>query len=99
MAKIVWTDLSVFDLKEIFDYISKDSKRYAANQVRRIKARTLILKTNPMTGRVVPEIEINEIRELIEGNYRIVYRVISDDFVEIVTVHHASRDFKLCDIL
>ncbi len=44
MAKIVWLDLSVFDLKEVFDYISKDSKRYAENQVRRIKARTSIFK-------------------------------------------------------
>lgn len=33
MGKIVWTELSVFDLKEIFDYISKDSKRYAENQI------------------------------------------------------------------
>ncbi|NOZ47311.1 MAG: type II toxin-antitoxin system RelE/ParE family toxin [Chlorobi bacterium] len=33
MAKIVWTELSVSDLKEIFDFISKDSKRYAENQL------------------------------------------------------------------
>lgn len=44
MAKIVWTELSVFDLKEIFDYISKDSRRYAENQIKRIKAKTDILK-------------------------------------------------------
>lgn len=99
MAKIVWTDLSVFDLKEIFDYISKDSKRYAANQVRRIKSKTSILKTSPETGRVVPEIDITEIRELIEGNYRIVYRIICDDLIEILTIHHASRDFKSRDIV
>ena len=49
MAKIVWTDLSVFDLKEILDYISKDSKRYTINQVKRIKSKTEILKLN-LTG-------------------------------------------------
>lgn len=72
MVKIVWTELSVFDLKEIFDYISKDSKRYAKNQITRIKTKTSVLKTSPFSGRIVPELEIKEIRELIEGNYRIV---------------------------
>ena len=99
MAKIVWTDLSVFDLKEIFDYISKDSKRYAENQVKRIKNKTSLLKTRPLTGRVVPEIEIKEIRELIEGNYRIVYRILNEDLVEILTIHHTSRDFESRGIL
>jgi addiction module RelE/StbE family toxin len=99
MAKIVWTDLSVFDLKEIFDYISKDSKRYAENQVKRIKEKTSILKTRPKTGRVVPELEIKEIREIIEGNYRIVYRVLNDEVVEILTIHHSSRDFNSREIL
>ena len=99
MAKIVWTDLSVFDLKEIFVYISKDSRRYAENQVKRIKARTSILKTRPQTGRIVPELEIKEIRELIEGNYRIIYRVLDNELVEILTIHHSSRDFESREIL
>ncbi len=99
MAKIVWTDLSVFDLKEIFDYIAKDSKRYAENQVRRIKSKTVILKLEPELGRVVPELEINEIRELIEGNYRIVYRILNKDLVEILTIHHSAREFDSREIL
>jgi plasmid stabilization system protein ParE len=48
----------------------------------------------PETGRIVPELENNEIRELIEGNYRIVYRVKAKDYVEILTVHHSSRNFS-----
>ena len=43
MVKIVWTEQSVFDLKDIFDYISKDSRRYAEDQIRRIKSKTVIL--------------------------------------------------------
>lgn len=93
MAKIVWTELSVFDLKEIFDYISKDSKRYAENQIKRIKAKTDILKSRPEAGRIVPELEIIEIRELIEGNYRIIFRILSADLIEILTIHHSARDF------
>lgn len=85
-------------IREIFDYISKHSKRYAENQVKRIKARTSVLKINPEVGRIVPEIDRVQIREIIEGNYRIVYRVISADLVEILTVHHSSRDFGSRDI-
>ena len=94
MAKIVWTEFSVLDLKEIFDYISKDSRRYAENQVKRIKAKTNILKLRPEAGRIVPELESKKIRELIVGNYRVVYRILNDDLVEILTVHHSARDFE-----
>jgi toxin ParE1/3/4 len=94
MAKIVWTEQSVFDLKDIFDYISKDSKRYAENQVKRIKEKTLILKTLPESGRIVPELGIREVRELIEGNYRIVYRILNNELIEILTIHHSARDFE-----
>ena len=92
MVKIVWTDLSVSELKDIYDYISIDSRRYAKNQVERIKSKTLILKTMPEIGRIVPELESSEIRELIEGNYRIVYRIKTRDYIEILTVHHTSRN-------
>ena len=94
MAKIVWTEQSVMELRDIFEYISKDSRRYAEDQVRRIKAKTTILSTNPESGRIVPEMGINEIRELIEGNYRIIYRILSNNSIEILTVHHSARDFE-----
>jgi toxin ParE1/3/4 len=98
VVKIVWTSLSVTDLKDIFDYISKDSKRYAEDQVRRIKAKTLILKTQPESGRIVPELGIREIRELIERNYRIVYRILNNELIEILTIHHSARDFESREI-
>lgn len=94
MAKIVWTELSVFDLKDIFDYISKDSKRYAENQVKRIREKTFILKTLPESGRIVPELGIDSIRELIEGNYRIVDK----ELIEILTIHYSARDFESREI-
>jgi len=98
MAKIVWTDQSVFELKDIFDYISKDSRKYAENQIRRIKERTIILCSQPESGRIVPELGFSEIRELIEGNYRIIYRLLSYDLVEILSVHHSARNLDSRDI-
>jgi addiction module RelE/StbE family toxin len=98
MVKIVWTEQSVLDLKDILDYISKDSRRYAEDQIRRIKSKTLILKTQPESGRIVPELGIIQIRELIEGNYRIVYRLLNNELIEILTIHHSARDFESREI-
>lgn len=98
MVKIVWTRQSADELKDIFDYIAKDSRRYAENQVKRIREKTQVLKTQPESGRIVPELEIEQIRELIEGNYRIVYRLIEKNRVEILTIHHSSRDFNSRDL-
>jgi len=53
----------------------------------------------PEIGRIVPELEKKEIRELIEGNYRIIYRIKTKDLVEIVTIHHTSRDIYTRDLI
>jgi plasmid stabilization system protein ParE len=68
------------------------------NQVKRIKEKTQVLKTQPESGRIVPELEIEQIRELIEGAYRIVNRLIEKNRVEILTIHHSSRDFNSRDL-
>jgi addiction module RelE/StbE family toxin len=92
MVRINWTLQSKSDLKHIADYISLHSKRYAKLQVLRIKNRTQILKTHPFAGKIVREIENDNIRELIEGRYRIIYKVISKSRIDILTIHHSARD-------
>jgi len=77
MVRINWTLQAKDDLKNIADYISKDSVIYAKRQVIKIRKRTEILKTQIRSGKIVPEIEDPDIRELIEGNYRIIYKIIS----------------------
>ncbi len=92
MVRINWTFQSRDDLKDIAEYISKDSKRYARLQVDRLKDRTKILKTQPRVGRIVREINQENIRELIEGNYRIIYKIVKENQIDILTIHHSSRD-------
>ncbi len=92
MVQIRWTFQAKDDLKTIAEYIKLDSVRYAKLQVIKIKTRTHILKLHPQAGRVVPEIESEEIRELIEGNYRIIYKVVSSSNIDILTIHHSARD-------
>jgi len=94
MVRINWTFQAKDDLKAIAEYISKDSKRYAKLQVIRLKNRTKILRTQIRSGKIVPEINKENIRELIEGNYRIIYKLVKDNQIDILTIHHSARDLK-----
>lgn len=94
MVKLVWTELSTEDLKEIFDYIAKDSVRYASITVNKIYNRAQDIIDNPYVGRVVPEINITVIREVISGNYRIVYKIINEFQVDILRIYHSARLLK-----
>lgn len=94
MVKLVWTELSTEDLKEIFDYIAKDSVRYASITVNKIYNRAQDIIDNPYVGRIVPEINIKVIREVISGNYRIVYKIINEFQVDILRVYHSARLLK-----
>lgn len=93
MVKLIWTDLSIDDLKSIHEYISKDSKFYADRFVEKLISRIDQLENFPNSGRIVPEFGQETIRELIEGNYRIVYK-INKDHIGIARIHHAARLLK-----
>jgi len=91
-VKIVWTDEAIDDLKSIHDYIAKDSIRSAKRLSTRIIGKVEILIEFPISGRMVPEFQNEAVRELIEGKYRIVYRV-NEQSIEIIRIHHGSRLF------
>lgn len=94
MALILWTDQAIADLENIADYISKDSTRYASIVIDNIIKSASLLENQPMLGRIVPEFEIDSIREIIIGKYRIVYSIVSQDRIDILTIHHSSRLLK-----
>jgi plasmid stabilization system protein ParE len=94
MVKLVWTELSTEDLIEIFNYIANDSIRYASITVNKIYNRAQDIIDNPYVGRIVPEINKKVIREVISGNYRIVYKIINEFQVDILRVYHSARLLK-----
>jgi toxin ParE1/3/4 len=67
-VKIIWTTLALEDIKSIAEFIAKDSERYSQIQTSRFFERTKILESQPEFGRVVPEIGIQSVRQLNEGN-------------------------------
>lgn len=94
MVQINWLADAKNDLKDIYDYISLDSARYAKLQITKIQKRTEILKTFPNSGKVVPEINDQSVKEITEHNYRIIYKIINKNQIDILLIHHGARDFK-----
>ena len=91
MVKIIWTKRSITDLNDIAEYISKGSKKYAKITIENIITTVALLEKNPQIGRIVPEVNDIKFRELIKGNYRIIY-LYEEQKVLILTVHHSARD-------
>ena len=95
MGEIKWTEKASSNLQSIFDYISRDSRLYAARYLKTLIIATKKLETMPRSGRIVPEFENPELLEVIYGSYRIVYRVIgSNEDIEILAVVHGARDMR-----
>src|SRR5438132_8557675 len=90
MIIIDWTDGARQDMRSIFAYIAKDSRVYAKRLVDRIGEKVQLLKDFPELGARVEDWETENIREIQEGNYRIIYRTKAES-VQILTVLHAAR--------
>jgi addiction module RelE/StbE family toxin len=90
-VKVVWASCATRDLEAIADYIRHDSPHYAAVTVSRLARAARPLETFPRMGRRVPEAESDDIRELIVGSYRLMYR-LEPAQVLVVAVIHGSRD-------
>ena len=97
--EVILSQLAEIDINEIVSYYLQKNKDVALELYKRIKNRILELDNLPNKGRIVPELDkngIHEFRELIEGNYRIVYS-IHEMRVHILAVVDSRRN--LDDIL
>jgi toxin ParE1/3/4 len=74
VQRIIWTRKALADLREIHDYIARDSPRYAQIQVERIQSSALKIARFPEVGRILPEFSDGPWREILTGNYRVIYR-------------------------
>lgn len=94
MARVVWSRVARDDLRGIVSYIRADAPTYARSFALRLNQRVTQLETFPESGRFVPEDPTLTYRELIFGDYRVIYRH-SEGAVTIVTVIHGARILRL----
>lgn len=95
MAELTITDPVYIDLTDIEAYISPNAPVAARNLIDKMMDRIYSLASAPYLGRIVPEAEDPGLRELIEGNYRIIYRVLSEESVAVLRVVHSKRKLRL----
>jgi toxin ParE1/3/4 len=92
--RVIWSDEAVSDLERISQFIGRDSGAYARAVVRRVLEGTRRLKTFPRMGRVVPELEDDDFRELLIYNFRVLYRV-EGNTVTIACVAHGKQSLRV----
>jgi plasmid stabilization system protein ParE len=90
MVEVRWTPQAADDLDAIAEFIGHDSEHYACLFVMDVLQAVERLVDLPRIGRVVPEMNDPAIRELILGNYRIIYR-LHTELAEILTVHNGTQ--------
>jgi len=95
--RIIWSPLAVEKAAEIAEYISRDNPTAAKNWVDTVFSKVEQLKSFPESGRIVPEINNKDFRELIYGNYRIIYQVEKTQ-VSILTIHHGKQILPIDEI-
>lgn len=93
MAKVIWAPSALDDVESIAEYIAKDSAEMASLFVSRLFDATDRLQEFPFSGRIIPEINNPDCREVIYGSYRIMYRVEEKE-VWVTGVIHGARDWK-----
>lgn len=90
VKKIFWSSKALKRFEDLLEYIAKDSKYYASEFGKRILYLVEKLELFPYLGRIVPEYNREDIRELIYTNYRIVY-YIKDNSINIIYIGHAAK--------
>ena len=96
--KIIWSPLSVERASEIADYIAQDKPSAAEKWIDTVFSKVEQLKSSPEIGRIVPEINNTQFRELIYGNYRIIYRIEKKQ-ISILTIRHGKQILPLHEIM
>jgi len=85
-----WTPQALDDLEAICLFVARDAPRMAVVFADRVFRAADQLAIFPHSGRSVPELALPDVREVILGSYRLIYRIRAED-VEILTLHHGAR--------
>jgi len=95
--RIIWSPLAVDRASEIADYIAQDKPSAAEKWIDMVFSKVERLKSSPEIGRILPEINASQFRELIYGNYRIIYRIETKQ-ISILTIRHSRQILPINEI-
>ncbi len=95
--KLIWSPLALERASEIVDYISLDNPSAANRWLNHVFDKVEQLISSPELGRIVPEISDNKFREIIFGNYRIIYH-IEPTTISLLTIRHGKQILPIEEI-
>jgi len=95
--RIIWSPLVVDRASEIAGYIAQDKPSSAEKWIETVFSKVEQLNSSPEIGRIVPEINVSQFRELMYGNYRIVYRIETKQ-ISILTIRHNRQIVPINEI-
>lgn len=88
--KITWSPQAVDDLVENNRFIARENPEAARAIINSIYASRIRIKEFPTQGRIVPEINQKDIREIFSGNFRIIYQIEAKRIL-ILTIRHMKQ--------
>ena len=98
--KVMMSDPALGDVEGIETFLSDKSPARAKKLTKEIFARARSLAVFPRRGRMIPEIEDDCLRELIVGDYRVMYEIDDDNgIVEVLAVLHGRRELPMDRLL
>jgi plasmid stabilization system protein ParE len=97
-VKLLWTKEAIFNLHEIENFIARDNLDIAIKFVDKLIDKADTLVENPKKGRVVPELSVEQIREILYKNYRIVY-LLKKNSIDILTVFESHKLLREDEII
>ena len=89
--RVHWTETAEDHLDSIYAYIAQNSADYALDMVDRLTGRSLQISKFPLSGRRVPEYEVDQVCEVVEGPYRIIYHITPDQ-IDVLAIIHGAMD-------
>jgi len=92
--RVHWTDTAQAHLNAIHTYIAQDSAEYAIRTIDRLTRRSQQIGDFPLSGRRVPEYDMDQIREVIDTPYRIIYHIKPDQIDVLAVIHEARNILK-----
>ncbi|MBA7673074.1 hypothetical protein ES703_81262 [subsurface metagenome] len=95
--KLIWAPLAIEKVTQIAQYIALDNTSASIKWVENIFKRSEQIKNFPESGRVVPEVGRKNIREIIYGNYRIIYKIQKKE-TSILTIQHTKQILPIDEI-
>lgn len=96
--KVEYSPTALFDLEDIADYIGQDNPIAAELWVERLMAAAEKVASHPRSGRAVPEADDSKIREVIVGEYRVVYRVEEKRLLALTAIEGHRRLRGMSDL-